>query len=142
MIYDEYWFLESGILKVKLLSPLRYTLMLVVWIVTFELVIDSFPSFVYLAVVDLVGIAGIIISTLMRVKSLRRRLAKMAIEDVMKLEFSAMFPWSALNLIEFHGRNVRFRTATKTFKAKVDISRVKSVEDLLRVKMGNRFVVQ
>ena len=127
----------------KLLSPLRYTLMLVVWIVTFELVLDSFPSFVsYLAVVDLFGIAGIIISTLMRVKSLRRRLAKMAIEDVMKLEFSAMFPWSALNLIEFHGRNVRFRTATKTFKAKVDISRVKSVEDLLRVKMGNRFVVQ
>ena len=117
--------------------------MLVVWIVTFELVEDSFPSFVsYLAVVDLVGIAGIIISTLMRVKSLRRRLAKMAIEDVMKPEFSTMFPWSALDYIEFHGRNVRFRTATKTFKAKIDISRVKSAEDLVRVKMGNRFVVQ
>jgi hypothetical protein len=143
VIYYDYWFLDNGVLRIKLLSPLRYILALVLWLCFFEVFALIFPDIArYVLLADFCGIILLVILAQLRVKRQRRNLSHIPVKQIMESAKIAKFiPWQVIIRVFIKGRGIVIQTTNESYKAKTNVFDSKPIQELLLSKIGSKLSV-
>jgi hypothetical protein len=137
--YNDYWLLDVGILRIKIISPFVYVGAPVAWVVLFEGALQwILPA--QITFVTLFGVLTLcIVAIQLRVSRKRARLSEMPIQEVLQdPKLSNLIPWSEIVDVQVLGRDLSFRTSLMTYAAKLDESDTVEATEFIQSKVGDR----
>lgn len=142
-IYYDYWFLNDGILRIKILPPASYFAVMVGWLVAFEALIYLLPGLArYIALVDLGGLVTFIVLNWRRVRRTREQSLVSPKKVINDKKSSTLIPWSTVTSLEIRGSSLAIETSSAKYTAATGKTDLKSLTRFIRNKIGKKLVVR